>query len=109
VPGRRTGELAFLRVAYKLPGQRRSQEIGRPITPADVHAGLDSAPREARFGAAVAGFAQLLRRAPQLGDWSFADAAAMAAAARGEDADGRRAEFVSLVKLASQLDAVQLR
>ncbi|NKE47637.1 DUF3520 domain-containing protein [Roseomonas frigidaquae] len=94
-------EIAFLRVAYKRPGQRQSRELGRAITPRDQHASFDAAPEAARFAAAVAGFAQLLRRSPHTGDWGFTQAAAVAAAARGVDEDGRRAEFIALLRLAA--------
>lgn len=103
-PARRpapNAEIAFLRIAYKRPGERASRELGRAITPRDAHATLDAAPEDARFAAAVAGFAQLLRRSPHTGDWGFAQAAALANAARGLDEDGRRAEFVALLRLAA--------
>ncbi len=92
-------EIAFLRVAYKRPGETRSRELGRAITPRDQHASFDAAPEGARFAAAVAGFAQLLRRSPHTGDWNFQQALAIATAARGADEDGRRAEFIATLRL----------
>jgi Ca-activated chloride channel family protein len=94
-------EIAFLRIAYKPPGGQQSREIGRAITPRDRHASFAAAPEDARFAAAVAGFAQVLRRSPQIGAWGFAEAAQVAAEARGSDQSGRRAEFVNLARLAA--------
>ena len=102
-PIAQSDELGFLRVAWKLPGQTRSQETARPIAAAEIHASFDAAPEEARFAAAVAGFAQLLRGSTEIGSWSFLQAEAIAAGARGPDPEGRRAEFVQLIRLAAQL------
>ncbi len=89
-------EFAFLRIRYKRPGETESRLIERPIAPAD--AGTPG--REARFAAAVAGFGQLLRGGAHTGDWSYADAIALANGAKGPDPYGYRAEFVQLVRLA---------
>jgi len=97
-------ETAFLRIRYKLPGQRNSVLLRRAVTAADARASFAAAPEDARFAAAVAGFAQLLRRADDM-SWTLAEVAATAQAARGEDADGRRAEFVGLARLAASLPA----
>nr|WP_245214426.1 von Willebrand factor type A domain-containing protein [Pararoseomonas indoligenes] len=100
---RRSAELAFLRIRYKLPGEARSRLIERAVTPADALTRFEDASVDARFATAVAGFAQALRRSRYLGEWGLPQAEAVAAGARGEDADGRRAEFVSLVRLAQAL------
>ncbi|MFC0408396.1 vWA domain-containing protein [Roseomonas elaeocarpi] len=98
-----SGEFAFLRIRYKLPGEARSRLIERAVVPADVVARFEEASEDARFATAVAGFAQVLRRSRYLGDWGLPQVEAVAAGARGADEDGRRAEFVSLVRLAQAL------
>ncbi len=97
--GSGSGELGFLKLRYKLPGEDRSRLITQPILPDMGEAGDDQL-----FAAAIAGFGQLLRGDDKyLGDWSFADAIRLANAHKGEDAYGYRAEAVKLMRLAETL------
>lgn len=91
-------ELGFLRLRYKEPGEDRSALIERPIS----HAG-EPAPQDASFAIAIAGFGQLLRGSQYLGEWSYADAIALANAGKGEDAFGYRSEAITLMRLAESL------
>ncbi|MBL4806376.1 MAG: VWA domain-containing protein [Rhodobacteraceae bacterium] len=90
------GELAFLKLRYKNPGESTSILVTTPVM-ADADAGLGT---EVDFAVAVAGFGQLLRGDTRLGDWSFDDVVALASTARGNDTFGYRAEFIRLVRLA---------
>jgi Ca-activated chloride channel family protein len=92
------GELGFLRLRYKDPGQDISKLLEVPITP-----GMGEVGTEAKFAAAIAGFGQLLNGAKYLGDWGWEDAIALALEGRGEDAFGYRTEAVSLMRLAQGL------
>ena len=92
-------ELGFLRLRYKAPGADSSQLIELPIT-ADLPPQAD-----AGFAMAIAGFGQLLRGAPYLGDWGWDEAIALANAHRGDDAFGYRSEAVRLMRLAQSLSA----
>ncbi|KZC24629.1 hypothetical protein RHOFW104T7_07710 [Rhodanobacter thiooxydans] len=94
-------ELAFLRLRYKLPGQSASRLIEQPIA-ARVEA---RASERLRFAAAVAAFADALRGGNYLDGYGYAQIAQLANGARGgdADADGYRAGFVQLVKLADGL------
>jgi len=92
-----SSELGFLRLRYKSPGEDESQLIETPIFQGS------STGSEAQFATAVAGFGQLLRGNSYLGGWSFADAAALAEAHRGEDPFGYRAEAIQLMQLADAL------
>jgi len=96
-----SNEYAFLRLRYKLPGEKVSKLIEQPIT-ADTgtRADNDVALRETRFATAVAGFAQLLRGGKYTGDWDFDDVLSMAQANKGDDPFGYRTEFVQLVRRA---------
>ena len=58
------GEIAFLKVRYKLPGEETSKLIERPITDRDVVGDVARAPEDVRFGVSVAAFAQVLRGDP---------------------------------------------
>lgn len=101
------GELAFLKVRYKLPGAAASQLIERPIGPADVFADIEQAPEAARWALAVAGFGQKLRRDPWISpvfDWG--SVTRLAQGARGADLFGLRAEFVQLVRAAGEAKSV---
>ncbi|MEM7507074.1 MAG: VWA domain-containing protein [Pseudomonadota bacterium] len=89
-------ELAFLKLRYKEPGETASKLISRPITQGDT-VEPDS---EARFAAAVAGFAQLLRGGRYTRDYSYDDVLEAAGAAKGADRWGYRAEFLTMVRLA---------
>ena len=93
-----TSELGFLKLRLKAPGAAASTLIEVPIRP-DMGAVSD----EARFAAAIAGFGQLLRGNPFLGDWGYQDAIALATSAKGPDPYGYRAEAVTLMRLAETL------
>ncbi len=96
-PGR-TGELAFLRLRYKAPGEDTSRLIEVAINREAGNAGADQ-----RFAAAIAGFGQLLRGGVYTGGWTWADAIALAEANTGGDRYGYRREAVTLMRLAESL------
>lgn len=94
------GELAELRLRYKLPGQDSSRLVTAPV----LRSALRAQPSgDLQFAAAVAGYADLLRDGAQVGAWTWQDVARTARAAGGDDAQGRRAEFAGLVERASAL------
>jgi len=92
-------ELMTVKLRYKPADGDRSSLVTIPV------AGRDTAsPKHLGFAAAVAEFGMLLRGSEYKADATWADAARLAAAHRGEDPDGYRAEFVRLVDLAAALD-----
>lgn len=99
----KSDEIAFLKLRYKLPGEKASKLIETPVTQADGLVSVAAASPDLRFAVAVAGFGQLLRDETRLGDWSFKDVVALAEDARGADPNGWRAEFVQLARLAGGL------
>ncbi len=101
--GVENGELAWLRIRYKLPGEQQSRLIEQPVAVA-ARTGFAEAPADARFAAAVAGFGQLLRGSDTIGEFTWNDVLGIASDARGEDSFGYRAEFTRLVRTASSLD-----
>lgn len=105
------GELAYLKIRYKLPGENTSRLMTRAIgSHDDLSVERDSAmAREARFATAVAGFGQLLRGGQYLGDYQYDDVIALALDARGDDPFGYRNEFVQLVRMARSAAAMQAR
>ena len=93
------GEFAFLRIRYKQPGEDESRLIEAPVTDADQRV-FSQASEDVRFAVAAAGYAQLLRGDPYLGDFGFDDVVSIAQGARGQDLFGYRAEFVQLARSA---------
>ena len=101
------GELAFVKVRYKLPGEDTSKLIERPVTDADRPAALSEAPESTRFALAVAAYGQKLRGDPWLGaGFGWDEIVALANGAKGEDAFGLRAEFVKLTRAAASAKSV---
>lgn len=101
------GELAFLKIRYKLPGEGTSHLMTRPITDADGVASVDKAPEATRWAVAVAAYGQRLRGDTYMQsgyDWD--SILALAQGARGEDAFGIRAEFVKLVRAAATAHSI---
>ena len=99
-PGDPNGELAFVQVRYKLPGQRTSRLISTPVA-----ATVSAQPPEAtRWAMAVAAFGQRLRSDPWMrADYDSAAILSLAQGARGEDPFGERAAFVQMVRAADTL------
>lgn len=96
------GELGYLKLRYKRPGETSSTLIETPIGRGDGAVG-GAAEGDVAFAAAIAGFGQLLRDGPYMRDWSYDDAIALASGARGDDPYGYRAEAVTLMRLAETL------
>ncbi len=91
------GELGFLKLRYKDPGEDVSQLLEVPILEGT------EASTEAQFATAIAGFGQLLRGSDYLGDWGYGQAIELAVANRGADDFGYRTEAVLLMRLAQSL------
>ncbi len=100
------GEIAYLKMRYKLPGETASKLIERPITAADTSTSVESLNGDFKFAAAVAGFAQLLRGEPYLKNFGYDQVIAFAQAGKGSDPFGYRAEFISLARLAESSAAL---
>lgn len=97
------GELGYVKLRYKLPGQDRSQLMSRPLPVSLVRPSLAAADDDLRWAAAVAGFGQLLRGGRHTGGFSYQDVLALARGARGADPHGYRGGFITLVELAGSL------
>lgn len=95
-------ELAHLRLRYKRPGETGSQLIETPILRSTLRATPSA---RLRFAATVVAFADALRGGSHLADWTWADIATSARAARGEDRWGLRNELVELVDTGRALSA----
>jgi Ca-activated chloride channel family protein len=96
-------ELAFLRLRYKPVTGEASKLIEQPITRAAMARSFDAASESLRFAAAVSAFGQVLRGGRYTERYGYADVLKLARAARGDDAQGWKGEFVQLVELAQGL------
>jgi Ca-activated chloride channel family protein len=100
------GELAFLRLRYKKPedgNDAKSILIERPILTREIVADNATTPAF-RLAAAVAAYGQLLRGGTYTGSFGYADVAALARGARGDDVQGYAGEFLQLAQLAGSLE-----
>jgi len=100
-------EYGFVKIRYKLPGEKDSKLISEPMKIDAASATLDAAPQESRFATAVAAFGQLLRGAQYTKSYSYDDVIALAQGAKGKDEFGYRAEFVNLVRLAKTAQGLE--
>ncbi len=96
----RDGELAFVRVRYKLPGEDDSR-LMEQVVQADAVRPSEST----RWALSVAAFGQRLRGDPWLSDdFGWDDIRGLASGAVGRDQDGLRREFIGLIDRASELE-----
>jgi Ca-activated chloride channel family protein len=98
-------EYAFVKIRYKLPDGDTSKLISTPVTAGNEVDSFSKASDDARFSVAVAAFGQKLREETQTAGFGYDRITRIAVAARGADPYGYRAEFLSLVRLASALGA----
>jgi Ca-activated chloride channel family protein len=96
--GAANGDLAWLRLRYKLPDADTSLLIEQPVR-ADLVAAARAPRGDAAFAAAVAAFGQKLRGDPRLGNFGYADARRLASGA-ADRGDYWRGEFLRLTQLA---------
>lgn len=100
VPASVAGEVAELRLRYKLPGKDRSELLTRPVLASDARA---TPSQSLQWAAAIAGFADQLRGGERMPSWNWDKVIATAQGARGTDPNGDRAAAVQLMKLAQGL------
>lgn len=101
-------DVAHVRLRYKQPGENKSQRIEQTVLVNDAIENLARTSDDARFTAAVAAFAQILRGGNYLGDFDLAAIRKLAKNSRGSDDFGYRAEFLTLLSLAEALQPVDV-
>jgi Ca-activated chloride channel homolog len=94
----RSGELAFVKLRYKLPDGETSRLIERPV-PAMLMWQKRAPSPDFRFAAAVAAFGQKLRGDPLLNGFGYRQIAGLA----GSQQEFWRQEFVRLVQVAEPI------
>jgi Ca-activated chloride channel family protein len=105
--GAANGELAWLRLRYKLPGDDRSLLIEQPVRASMLRSARPPA-GDTAFISAVAAFGQKLRGDPYLNGFGFADARALALRSSASG-DYWRREFVRLAGAAERLEGGRSR
>ncbi|HYD36138.1 MAG TPA: VWA domain-containing protein [Allosphingosinicella sp.] len=99
-PAATSGEYGFVKIRYKLPKSDSSRLISAPIDRSAEVGRFADAPRDARFAAGVAAFAEMLRGGRYSGAIGYDDILAILAGARGADPFGYRSELLELVRAA---------
>jgi Ca-activated chloride channel family protein len=84
-----------LKLRYKQPGGDESQLIERPLTREMAEQAVST---DFHFAAAVAGYGMLLRDSKYKGSLTFEAVRRLAERGRGEDPNGTRAGFISLIE-----------
>jgi len=101
------GELAEIRLRFKLPDSEQSELISTVIELDSVVDNLDNTSNAYRFAASVAGFGQLLRGDTRLNEFGFDTARNLASEITQDDPFGYRAEYLRLLDLANSLDSLK--
>lgn len=96
------GEIGFVKLRWKAPGASTSQLVSTAIPNVDM-----TPSGEQRFAASIAGFGQILKGSPYLGDWDIENAIALAKEHGGADEWGYRAEALRLMQLYQDLKAIE--
>ena len=99
----RNGELAWIKLRYKPPGQEASQLVELPVVKPATMPALAAQDADTRFAVAVAAWGQWLRGSTLIGDYGPDQFVPLARGARGEDRYGHRAEFARLAELSASL------
>lgn len=94
-------ELCTVKLRYKQPEGDNSKLIAVPYV--DSGASYGKASQDFKFAASVAVFGQILKGSTYTSNSSLDAVLELATEAKGEDAEGYRAEFLNLVKKAKEL------
>ena len=100
-PGPRPEELGFVRIRFQDPTSKEVEQLSFTMMTEQVQSSLAESSESLRFATAVAAFAEKLRGAAISA--TYAEIADLAQGARGSDPDGRRAEFIALVREAGAM------
>ena len=94
-------ELMTIKLRYKKPDSDKSQLLSQTV--AGSNNSFSNTSNNFRFSAAVASFGMLLRNSEYKQQSSYDQVLQLARSAKGEDANGYRAEFIRLVQSAGTI------
>jgi Ca-activated chloride channel family protein len=89
-------EIMTIKCRYKKPGKIKSVRLSQVV--GNTKKGFDEVSDNCKFSCAVAEFGMLLRGSEFKGSITYKDVLKQAKAAKGDDEEGYRAEFISLVE-----------
>jgi Ca-activated chloride channel family protein len=95
------GELLTLKLRFKRPDREVSERLETAVS--DTGRAYGQASVDFKFAAAVAAFGMVLRDSPHRGTATFDAVLELASEGLGPDRDGRRAEFIGLVRQAQNI------
>ncbi len=95
-------EILTIKLRYKSPDENKSKLIEKSVI--DQHTVFEKTSENFRFSAAVAEFGLLLRQSEFKGKANYDQVINLAKAAKTQDEEGYRAEFIKLVKTAKLLN-----
>ena len=101
-------DYATLRIRHTPPDGGSSRMIQRVVVERDWRPSLTAASAETRFAVSVGGFALMLAQAESI-NWPYGAIEEIAAQGIGEDLDGRRADFLTVVHAAGELQVLRPR
>lgn len=97
-----TAAPVVVRLRHKAPlGSGAAEETTVRMEPRAIAASFDAAPADFRLAAAVAGFAEILRKSPHARSWRLSDVERIARAAAAQKGDQQ--EFIGIVRRAGAL------
>jgi Ca-activated chloride channel family protein len=103
VPAESADDLFTVKLRYKQPtGDSSVKTVDHVVD--DIAGKKVVAPADFQWAAAVAAFGMQLKQSSFKGQWTLDDVIEAAEAARGEDANGRRREFLDLVRAVKRLN-----
>ena len=100
-----TNELMTVKLRYKPPSEDVSKLVAHTIL--DSNGYISAASNNLKFSAAVAQFGMLLRDSKFKANSAYANCLALAREGKGEDLEGYRSEFISLVERSGALSRRQ--
>jgi Ca-activated chloride channel family protein len=100
--GSANDEVMTIKCRYKKPGKLKSIRLSQVVT--NERKSFDETSENCKFSCAVAEFGMLLRNSEFKGSSSYKSVLKQAKAAKGDDDEGYRAEFISLVEKAETMN-----
>lgn len=99
-------EILTVKFRYKQPNGSKSILLESVLEASDAN--FESASNNFRFASAVAAFGMKLRGSESVENMNYTQLMGFARAAKGEDEEGYRAEFIKLVETAQLLDRAEI-
>lgn len=102
-----SNELAIVRLRYKIPKSNKSKLIEKVLSINDIVKNIDATSENYQFATAVAAFSQSLRGGEYTGSMSYQNIKGLAANALGADNHGYRHEFLNIIDMVLNLQALK--